>query len=116
MGIGETFHRMLLKKQWGGAYNSGGGKVGFFRRIKIDEPAPTLLTSPHQKSTNLGHPYEDRPLSVEEYLEIQGFPQNYKIAGTLLDQYTQIGNAVPIKLAYALGVAIRKTLENKEFY
>ena len=52
---------------------------------------------------------------MSRYLEIQGFPQNYKIAGTLLDQYTQIEMRFH-KITYALGVAIRKTLENKEFY
>lgn len=101
----------IVKEAMGGAYNSGGGKVGFFRRIKINEPAPTLLTSPHQKSTNLGHPFEDRPLSIEEYLAIQGFPLEYNVAGSLIDQYTQIGNAVPVQLAYLMGNAIRELLE-----
>jgi len=101
----------MIKEAMGGAYNSGGGKVGFFRRIKIDEPAPTLLTSPMQKSTNLGHPYEDRPLSIQEYLAIQGFPLEYKVAGTLNDQYTQIGNAVPVQLAYIIGNAIYNLLK-----
>lgn len=95
----------------GGAYKSGGGKVGFYRRIFVDRPSPTVLTSPNQKSTNLGHPYEDRPLSIEEYLAIQEFPMDYKVAGTLAQQYTQIGNAVPVRLAYVLGKAIMKTLE-----
>lgn len=94
----------------GGAYKSGGGKVGFFRRLKIDEPAPTVLTSPIQKSTNLGHPFEDRPLSIQEYLAIQGFPSDYKIVGTINNQYTQIGNAVPVPLAEILGKAILKYL------
>lgn len=101
----------IAKEAMGGAYKSGGGKVGFFRRIKVDEPAPTLLTSPMQKSTNLGHPYEDRPLSIQEYLAIQGFPLDYKVSGNLNDQYTQIGNAVPIKLAYVIGNAIRDLLK-----
>lgn len=95
----------------GGAYASGGGKVGFFRRIKINEPAPTLLTSPIQKSTNLGHPFEDRPLSINEYLAIQGFPEDYFLEGTLNDQYTQIGNAVPVELAYVMGNAIYHLLK-----
>lgn len=103
----------VIKEAMGGAYSSGGGKVGFFRRIKINEPAPTLLTSPHQKSTNLGHPYEDRPLSIEEYLAIQGFPEGYKVSGTLIDQYTQIGNAVPVELAYVMGEAIKEALEKQ---
>lgn len=101
----------LVKEAMGGAYKSGGGKVGFFRRIKIDEPFPTLLTSPMQKSTNLGHPFEDRPLSVQEYLVAQGFPVDYKIAGTITDKYTQIGNAVPVDLAYVLGKSIAKLLK-----
>lgn len=101
----------VVKDAMGGAYNSGGGKVGFFRRVKLNEPAPTLLTSPHQKSTNLGHPIEDRPLSIEEYLAIQGFPLDYKVSGTINDQYTQIGNAVPVRLAYVLGRAIYELLK-----
>ncbi|MCU5408229.1 DNA cytosine methyltransferase [Bacillus cereus] len=101
----------IVQDAMGGAYTSGGGKVGFFRRLNIDKPSPTLLTSPAQKSTNLGHPFEDRPLSIEEYLAIQEFPKDYHVAGTLMKQYTQIGNAVPVRLAEILGNAIQKTLE-----
>ena len=35
----------------GGAFESGGGKVGFYRRLNYAEPAPTLVTSPIQKAT-----------------------------------------------------------------
>lgn len=103
----------IVKKAMGGAYNSGGGKVGFYRRIYSDRPAPTLLTSPAQKSTNLGHPFENRPLSIEEYIAIQEFPKNYKLKGTLMQQYTQIGNAVPVSLAEAIGNQVLKTINNK---
>lgn len=104
----EELHRVAL----GGAYNSGGGKRGFFRRIFIDQPSPTLLTSPSQNSTNLGHPLEDRPLSVEEYLAIQGFPYNYVLNGTTADKYIQIGNAVPVQMAYAVARGIFEFLES----
>lgn len=80
--------KAMIKYAMGGAYNSGGGKVGFYRRVKINEPSPTLLTSPIQKSTNLGHPFEDRPLSIQEYLAIQGFLLDYQVAGTINDKYT----------------------------
>ncbi|MFS8355125.1 DNA cytosine methyltransferase (plasmid) [Bacillus nitratireducens] len=96
----------LVREAMGGAYESGGGKVGFFRRLNVNKPSPTLLTSPAQKSTNLGHPFEDRPLSIEEYLEIQGFPPDFHVAGSLSQQYTQIGNAVPVRLAEVLGQSI----------
>ena len=101
----------IVEKAMGGAYKSGGGKTGYFRRIKANEPSPTLLTSPIQKSTNIGHPYEDRPLSIEEYIAIQGFPKGYKINGTINDQYTQMGNAVPVKLAKILGSRLIEILE-----
>ncbi|ADM72452.1 Modification methylase HaeIII [Paenibacillus polymyxa E681] len=104
----------VVEKAMGGAYASGGGKVGYFRRIHIDKPSPTVLTSPMQKSTNLGHPFEDRPLSIEEYLAIQEFPSNYVVAGRLGDQYTQIGNAVPIRLAKAMGEAILSQIVRDE--
>jgi DNA (cytosine-5)-methyltransferase 1 len=100
----------VVKQAMGGAYESGGGKVGFFRRLWVNRPAPTMLTSPIQKSTNLGHPFEERPLSIEEYLAIQQFPEGYKVSGSLTKQYVQIGNAVPVKLAEILGNSIMEFL------
>ncbi len=101
----------VVKEAMGGAYYSGGGKVGFYRRLDYNRPSPTLLTSPAQKSTNLGHPFEDRPLSIEEYLAIQEFPKDYEVAGTMHQQYVQIGNAVPIQLGKVLGESIIKTIK-----
>lgn len=106
----RAYGEELVKEAMGGAYESGGGKVGFFRRISSNKPSPTLLTSPAQKSTNLGHPFEDRPLSIEEYMAIQGFPNNYRVCGSLMQQYTQIGNAVPVPLAEILGYSIIQKL------
>lgn len=104
----------VVREAMGGAFESGGGKVGFYRRISVDKPAPTVLTSPNQKSTNLGHPFEDRPLSIEEYLAIQEFPEGFQVAGTLPQQYIQIGNAVPVRLGEVLGKSIRVFLESAE--
>uniref|UniRef100_C5DB32 DNA (cytosine-5-)-methyltransferase n=1 Tax=Geobacillus sp. (strain WCH70) TaxID=471223 RepID=C5DB32_GEOSW len=106
----RAYGEEVVREAMGGAYYSGGGKVGFFRRIDSNKPSPTLLTSPAQKSTNLGHPFEDRPLSIEEYLAIQGFPPGFRVAGTLMQQYTQIGNAVPVPLAEILGASILERL------
>lgn len=110
-GNWRDLEKDVVEQAMGGAYKSGGGKTGYFRRIKANEPSPTLLTSPIQKSTNLGHPFEDRPLSIQEYLRIQGFPKGYKVNGTINDKYTQIGNAVPVKIANILGKSLIKTLE-----
>jgi DNA (cytosine-5)-methyltransferase 1 len=93
----------LIKKAMGGAYESGGGKMGFFRRLNYKEPSPTLVTSPAQKATMLCHPVSTRPLSVSEYARIQQFPDRWTLSGPLLKQYMQIGNAVPVGLGQAIG-------------
>ena len=90
----------------GGAYGSGGGKVGFYRRLSYSQPAPTLVTSPVQKATMMCHPTQDRPLSIREYARIQQFPDDWKFMGTGAAKYRQIGNAVPVGLAEALGKAV----------
>lgn len=90
----------------GGAYESGGGKVGFYRRLDYAQPAPTITTAPAQKATMLCHPIKDRPLSVHEYARIQQFPENWKFIGTTAAKYKQIGNAVPVGLAKAIGEAV----------
>lgn len=86
----------------GGAYHSTGGRVGFLRRLAWDAPAPTLVTSPSMPATLLCHPTENRPLSVEEYKRLQGFPDDWEVTGSLADQYRQIGNAVPVAFANAI--------------
>ena len=90
----------------GGAYKSGGGKVGFYRRLSYDQPSPTVVTSPVQKATMMCHPTQDRPLSVKEYARIQQFPDDWVFTGTTAAKYRQIGNAVPVGLAEAIGKAV----------
>lgn len=87
----------------GAAWNSGGGRTGFYRRLAWDRPSPTLVTRPTMPATDLCHPVELRPLSVEEYAAIQTFPQDYIFEGNIDDQYRQIGNAVPCEFGEAIG-------------
>jgi DNA (cytosine-5)-methyltransferase 1 len=86
-----------------GSYNLGGGKTGMARRLAMDEPSLTLTCAPAQKQTERCHPYETRPLSVREYARIQTFPDDWQFCGPLSAQYKQIGNAVPVNLAWAVG-------------
>ncbi|MFV9503212.1 MAG: DNA cytosine methyltransferase [Oscillochloridaceae bacterium umkhey_bin13] len=104
----------LIPEAMGGAYASGGGKVGFYRRLSWERPAPTLPTSPVQKSTLLCHPEELRPLSVQEYARLQQFPDHWHFCGSLAARYRQIGNAVPVGLGYAIGRTLIRYLERLE--
>jgi DNA (cytosine-5)-methyltransferase 1 len=117
LGPGEYWRHLpshLQKKALGKSYYAGGGKTGFLRRLAWDRPSPTLVTHPAMPATDLSHPSENRPLSVEEYKRLQEFPDDWKVYGSLSDQYKQIGNAVPLSLGEAIGNAITHHMNGKE--
>lgn len=95
----------------GGAYESQGGKTGFYRRLSWDKPAPTLTTNPNQRATDLCHPDEVRPLTVREYARVQTFPDYWQFRGSLASKYRMIGNAVPIRFARSLGAHLAALVE-----
>lgn len=106
LGPGQYWRHLppqLQEEALGKAFYSGGGKTGFMRRIAWDEPSPTLVTHPAMPATDLCHPEENRPLSIQEYMRLQDFPDDWFVEGTLLDKYRQIGNAVPGRLGSAIG-------------
>lgn len=100
----------IQKEYMGGSFFLGGGKTGMARRIGWDEPCLTLTCSPAQKQTERCHPDETRPFTVREYARIQTFPDNWVFAGSLAQQYKQIGNAVPVNLGKEVGYSIIKFL------
>jgi len=93
----------IQKEYLKGSISLDGGKTGIARRLSMDEPSLTLTCAPAMKQTERCHPYETRPLTVREYARIQTFPDDWKFMGKLDSQYKQIGNAVPVNLAYAIG-------------
>lgn len=103
----------LQPEAMGKSYALSGGKTGFYRRLAFDRPCPTLVTTPTMPATDLCHPVENRPISVEEYKRVQGFPDDWRICGSVSDMYRQIGNAVPIALGRAIGTAILKDMKGE---
>lgn len=104
----------VAKRYMGGSWNLGGGKTGMARRLSLEEPSLTLTCSPAQKQTERCHPLETRPLSIREYARIQTFPDDWSFQGTMSDKYKQIGNAVPVNLAWAVGRAIIRMMNEIE--
>ncbi len=104
----------VQKEYMGGSFELEGGKTGMARRLSLDEPSLTLTCAPAQKQTERCHPTETRPLTVREYARIQTFPDEWKFAGTLSSQYKQIGNAVPVNLAYAIGRSLIRLFNDIE--
>ncbi len=106
----------LQKEYMMASFFMGGGKTGMARRLSWDEPSLTLTCAPAQKQTERCHPEETRPLNVREYARIQTFPDDWKFEGSTASQYKQIGNAVPVNLAFHLGKCITAMLDNKPDY
>lgn len=100
----------IAKSFMGKSYYSGGGRTGMARRLSWDEPSLTLTCSPAQKQTERCHPDETRPFTVREYARIQSFPDNWTFTGSSANAYKQIGNAVPVNLAKAIGLSIISVL------
>lgn len=104
----------IQKEYMGGSFYLEGGKTGMARRLSLDEPSLTLTCAPAQKQTERCHPTETRPLTIREYARIQTFPDDWEFAGTLSSQYKQIGNAVPVNLAYAIGRSLIRLFNDIE--
>jgi len=106
----------LQKKLLKGSFHLEGGKTGIGRRLSWDEPSLTLTCAPAQNQTGRCHPSETRPLTVREYARIQTFPDDWEFCGSVMSQYKQIGNAVPVNLSEAIGrslIALLNKVEEK---
>ncbi len=110
----KSLPEALQKEAMGRSFYAQGGKTGFFRRLAWDKPAPTLVTHPAMPATDLAHPVENRPLSIQEYRRLQGFPDDWVLCGKLLDKYKQIGNAVPVPLGEAVGRLLIDLMEGRD--
>lgn len=107
--LSEDLQRSYMKK----SFFLGGGKTGMARRLAWAEPSLTLTCNPAQKQTERCHPTETRPLNVREYARIQSFPDDWHFSGSVSQQYKQIGNAVPVNMAFHVGIGLRGMLENE---
>ena len=73
-------------------------------RLNSKRPSPTIMTHRH----SYYHPTEHRLISAREAAAIQSFPNDFIFCGSITSQWRQIGNAVPPRLAYCIGLAIKK--------
>lgn len=103
----------LQKESMGKAFVAKGGRSGWWRRLSMDLPCPTIVTMPNHASTALTHPDEVRALSVRECAVVQGFPRDWEFTGTAVQQYLQVGNAVPVRLGEVAGDAVADILSGR---
>jgi len=87
---------------------------GSYGRLDPNGIAPTVTTRFDTPSGGrFIHPFENRTLTAREAARIQSFPDDFEFYGTKSCVCTQIGNAVPPKLAYFFAILIRRILNEK---
>jgi DNA (cytosine-5)-methyltransferase 1 len=78
-----------------------------YGRLKRTGLASTILTKCDPHWGAYVHPTQDRTVSVREAARLQGFPDRFHFAGDHISKhYEQVGNAVPVPVACAIGRAV----------
>lgn len=88
------------------------GHRNVYGRMAWDEVAPTI-TARFDSFTRgqFGHPEQSRSISLREGALLQTFPKNFIFVGNKVEVARQIGNAVPVNLARAIGEQLIKCLD-----
>lgn len=109
-GLRAACHRKVTGKTYPGVY----------ARMSWDEPSPTMTTQCYGFGNGrFGHPEQDRAISLREAAILQSFPDSYQFLPTgeklsFKEVGRWIGNAVPVKLAEAIGNVIARSHGQEE--
>lgn len=114
----EMLNTLVAKKylkRVGQKWDIAGGMFasGIYKRPKIDQLAPTVLTNFHNPRYFV-HPIHDRPFTIRETAALQSFPHKFKFLTSgvsAVDAYRLIGNAVPPRLAQKMAESILHLLD-----
>ncbi len=88
-----------------------GGRTTLYGRIDYTKPAYTITTYFNRPGNGTYvHPVHDRVISVREAARFQTFPDSYFFCGNKADMLNQIGNAVPVLLAYNIARSIKEKI------
>jgi DNA (cytosine-5)-methyltransferase 1 len=81
-----------------------------YHRLDRSKPSPTIVTS----RTMYYHPTENRYLTTREAASLQSFPLDFEFCGNITSQWTQIGNAVPFRMAFEIAKCLKEMLKDKK--
>ncbi|XP_056866547.1 DNA (cytosine-5)-methyltransferase CMT3 [Raphanus sativus] len=82
-----------------------------FGRLWWDETVSTVVGRAEPHNHVMIHPSQDRVLTVRENARLQGFPDYYRLFGPTKQKYKQVGNAVAVPVASALGFALGQAFQ-----
>lgn len=103
-GDRRSWPKELILKCHKGNYK---GHTDVYGRMSWDNFAPTLTSKCNSISNGrYGHPTQNRAISLREAASLQSFSDDYVFYGSIIHIAKQIGNAVPVRLAAALGRSV----------
>ena len=85
-----------------------------YGRLRRNGFASTILTKCDPHWGAFFHPTQDRVISVREAARLQCFPDKRRFEGSRVEQYKQVGNAVPVLLSAAVAKVVNNALS--EYY
>ncbi|KAK1386612.1 DNA (Cytosine-5)-methyltransferase CMT3 [Heracleum sosnowskyi] len=86
-----------------------------FGRLWWDETVPTVVTRAEPHNQVIIHPTQNRVLTIRENARLQGFPDYYKLFGPIKERYIQVGNAVAVPVARALGYSLGLSVKDGDY-
>lgn len=100
--------------------STGKSYSGVYARMSWEDPSPTMTTQCYGYGNGrFGHPEQDRAISLREAAILQTFPKDYVFLPaneqiSFAEVGRWIGNAVPVKLAEAIGRLITKSISTRK--
>ena len=73
------------------------------RRLAPEKPSYTIV---HNNCDHYYHPTELRRITIREMALLQSYPKDFVFLGSKSEQSRQVGNSVPVRFAYHLGLSI----------
>jgi DNA (cytosine-5)-methyltransferase 1 len=86
-----------------------------YGRLRKDGFASTILTKCDPHWGAFFHPEQDRVITVREAARLQCFPDKSRFEGSRVEQYKQVGNAVPVLLSAAVAKVVHQSLWKHSF-
>nr|WP_281364619.1 DNA cytosine methyltransferase [Nocardioides marinus] len=77
-----------------------------YKRLDADDLSRTITAHIAKDGYWYIHPEQNRTITIREAARIQTFPDHFRFAGPPTAAFRQIGNAVPPKVAMAIGSAV----------
>lgn len=79
-------------------------------RPKLDRPCPTILAGQSVSTASVAHPIECRKFSIFELKAISGFPLDFILPGSFVQNTERIGRAVPPPMMMRVAATVAKLL------